>query len=69
MHPRGKAYRDALRAFDLDTLARDETGNGGEHGDAVIAACLNQTPALRAGGDPTHPEAIVTRFDVDSKWP
>ena len=50
----------------LDALAGDEPGDGGEHGDAVVAGGVDRTPALRAGGHPTHPEAIMRRFDPDS---
>ena len=41
----------------LDALARDEPGDRAEHGDAVVPRGLDRAPTLRAGGDPTHPEA------------
>src|SRR5215218_3577291 len=65
----GEAYPHALGALDAHTFARDESGDGGEHGDAVISGGIYHTPTLRAGGNPTHPEAIMTRLDPDSQWP
>jgi hypothetical protein len=62
----GEAYSDGLGALDADALAGDEAGDCGEHGDAVVGGGVNRTPALRAGGNPTHPEAIMRRFDPDS---
>src|SRR6266508_121536 len=63
----GEAYRHAFGAFDAYRLTRDETSDCGEHRDAVISSGVNHTPTLRAGGNPTHPEAIMRRFDANSK--
>src|SRR6266540_3428260 len=63
----GEAYPHAFGALDAYSLTRDETRDCGDHRDAVISSCVNHTPTLRAGGNPTHPEAIVRRFDANSK--
>jgi hypothetical protein len=62
----GEAYSDRFVALDLHAFAGNQAGDGSEHGDAVIAGGSNRTPTLRAGGDPTNPEAIMRGFDADS---
>src|SRR5918996_3661001 len=65
----GEAYSDALRPLDRHALAGDEARYGREDGDSMVAGGIDHTPTLRAGGNPTHPEAIMRRLDPDSKWP
>src|SRR5881275_1160104 len=62
----GEAYSDGFRILEPHALARDETGDGSEHREAMIPV-RGHSPTLRAGGNPPHPEAIVTRGDTDAK--
>ena len=64
----GEAYSDRVGALDLDSVARGEPGDRGEHRDAVIS--IRRDPAaVRACGYASHLEAIVARLDADTECP
>src|SRR5580765_8844069 len=62
----GEAYSDRFGAFQLDALAGGEPGDRTEHREAMISV-RRHSPTLGAGGNPPHPEAIVTRLGPDAK--
>src|ERR671925_141301 len=65
----GEADGDRLGALDAHPFARDQPGDRGQHGDAVISEGSDRAPTRRAGRHPTNPEAIMTRLDADSQGP
>src|SRR5689334_20126702 len=59
----GEAHAEGVRAVHVDALLRADAGDGAQHGDAVVARCVD-VAAAQPGGHAADAEPVLERLDM-----